>query len=225
MPEPKRFLLPLIILTSAALSAQTAAGSIQATGTVTLNVNPDQVQLSLSVITTASTASQAAQQNAAQTNALITALNQVLGQAGNIQTVGYTLYPQYGNSANPSIVGYTVSNSLQVTTTVLSLAGSLIDAANQAGASNIGGLSFGLQNPDPTVQQALAAAAKQALAHAGAIASGLGAKAGAVISAQQNASVTPLPGSATPVAAASTPVLTGTVGVSATVTVTTALSQ
>jgi uncharacterized protein YggE len=220
----KRFLLP-IFLASAVLSAQTAAGSIQATGTATLNVNPDEVQLGLSVNTSAATANQAAQQNAAQTNAVIAALNQVLGQAGSIQTAGYSLYPQYSNSANPTVVGYTVSNSLQVTTTVLALAGPLIDAANQSGASNIGGLSFGLQNPDPTVQQALAAAAKQALAHAGAIAGGLGAKAGAVISAQQSSSVNPLPGAPMAAASNATPVLTGTVSVSATVTVTVALSQ
>lgn len=221
----KCLLLPLIFLASAVLSAQTAAGSIQATGTATLNVNPDQVQLGVSVITNAATANQAAQQNAAQTSAVIAALNQVLGQTGSIQTAGYSLYPQYSNSANPSIVGYTVSNSLQVTTAVLALAGPLIDAANQAGASNIGGLSFGLQNPDPSVQQALTAAAKQALAHAGAIAAGLGAKAGAVISAQQSASVSPLPGVGMAAAATATPVLTGTVSVSATVTVTVALSQ
>jgi uncharacterized protein YggE len=221
----KCFLLPLIFLACAALPAQTAAGSIQATGTATLNVNPDQVQFSVSVITNASTANQAAQQNAAQTNAVIAALNQVLGQAGSIQTAGYSLYPQYSNSANPSIVGYTVSNSLQVTTTVLALAGPLIDAANQAGANNVGGLSFGLQDPDPTVQQALTAAAKQALAHAGAIAAGLGAKAGALISAEQNTSVSPVQGPVTAGSATATPVLTGTVSVSATVTVTVALSQ
>ena len=221
----KYLVLPLILLGCLMLPAQTAAGSIQATGTATVNVNPDQVQLSLSVNTSAATANQAAQQNAAQTSAVIAALSQVMGQAGNIQTAGYSLYPQYSNSANPTIVGYTVSNSLEVTTTVLALAGPLIDAANQAGASNIGGLSFGLQNPDPTVQQALTVAAKQALAHAGAIAGGLGAKAGAVISAQQNSSVSPMPVPGMAAAATATPVLTGTVGVSATVTVTVALSQ
>jgi len=221
----KHLTIALVLLTCGMLPAQTAAGSIQATGTATISVNPDEAQLSLAVNTSAATANQAAQQNAAQTNAVITALNQVLGQAGNIQTAGYSLYPQYSNSANPAIVGYTASNSLQVTTTVLALAGPLIDAANQAGATNIGGLSFGLQNPDPTVQQALTAAAKQALAHAGAIASGLGAKAGAVISAQQHSSVSPLPAAGMAAAATATPVLTGTVSVSATVTVTVALSQ
>jgi len=220
-----KWALVSLIFLAPALPAQTAAGTIQATGTVTLNVNPDQVQLTVSVVTNAATASQAAQQNATQTNAVIAALNQVLGQAGSIQTAGYSLYPQYSNSTNPAIVGYSASNSLQVTTTVLSLAGTLIDAANQAGANNISGLQFGLQDPDPTLQQALTAAAKQALAHAGAIAAGLGGKAGAVVSAQQNTSVTPVYGPGLAGVAAATPVLTGTVGVTATVTVTTALSQ
>jgi len=221
----KGVLIFLLCLAPAVAAAQTAAGTIQATGTVTLNVNPDQLQINVTVVTSAATASQAAQQNATQTNAVIAALNQVLGQAGNIQTASYSLYPQYGNTLNPAIVSYTASNSLEVTSTVLSLAGPLIDAANQAGANQIGGLAFGLQNPDPSLQQALTAASKQALAHAGAIAAGLGAKAGAVVSAQQSTSVTPVmvvPGVAN---GAATPVVTGTVSVSATVTVTTALSQ
>jgi uncharacterized protein YggE len=69
------------------------------------------------------------------------------------------------------------------------------------------------------LQQALAAAAKQALANAGAIASGLGGKTGAVISAQQSSAYTPvvaLVGTAAP----TTQVQTGPVSVSATVTVT-----
>ncbi|HEY1218714.1 MAG: SIMPL domain-containing protein [Bryobacteraceae bacterium] len=221
----KSFLFSLIFLAAAALPAQIPAGSVQATATATLNVNPDQLQLGVSVTTSASTASQAAKENATQTNAVITALTQMLGQTGSIQTTGYSLNPQYSNSANPSIVGYTVSNSLQVTTTVLSLAGPLIDAANQAGANNISGLTFGLQNPDPTLEQALSAAAKQALAQAGAIASGLGGRAGAVISAQQNTSVTPVQAMAAAGAANGTPVITGTVSISASVTVTVGLTR
>jgi len=94
----------------------------------------------------------------------------------------------------------------------LSNVGSLIDTANQAGGSSVSGISFGLQNPDPYVQQALGVAAKQALAHAGAIAGGLGAKAGAVVSAEEGTTYTPVVASTSPVAV-STPVVAGTVRV------------
>jgi uncharacterized protein len=208
-------------LAAATLSAQSAPGTVQASGSATLSVNPDMVRLDISVITQGTTAQQAAQQNATQTTAVINALKQVLGGSGSVQTVSYSVNPRYNNSPgqNDVIVGYTVTNSVRVTSNDLTLPGSLIDTANQAGASNVGGLAFGLQNSDPYIQQALTAAAKQALAHAAAIAAGLGGKTGAVISAQESSSYSPIvtPGIA---AGVQTPVLTGTVSVSATVTVT-----
>jgi uncharacterized protein len=208
-------------LAAATLSAQSAPGTVQASGSATLSVNPDMVRLDISVITQGTTAQQAAQQNATQTTAVINALKQVLGGSGSVQTVSYSVNPRYNNSPgqNDVIVGYTVTNSVRVTSNDLTLPGSLIDTANQAGASNVGGLAFGLQNSDPYIQQALTAAAKQAQAHAAAIAAGLGGKTGAVISAQESSSYSPIvaPGIA---AGAQTPVLTGTVSVSATVTVT-----
>jgi len=87
-------------------------------------------------------------------------------------------------------------------------------------------LSFGLQNPEPLVEQALTLATKQATAHASAIAAGLGGKLGAVISAQEGSSYTPItvgaPGAGT---AVTTPVQTGTVTVYATVTIQVGLAQ
>jgi uncharacterized protein len=208
-------------LAAATLSAQSAPGTVQASGSATLSVNPDMVRLDISVITQGTTAQQAAQQNATQTTAVINALKQVLGGSGSVQTVSYSVNPRYNNSPgqNDVIVGYTVTNSVRVTSNDLTLPGSLIDTANQAGASNVGGLAFGLQNSDPYIQQALTAAAKQAQANAAAIAAGLGGKTGAVISAQESSSYSPIvtPGIA---AGVQTPVLTGTVSVSATVTVT-----
>jgi uncharacterized protein len=224
-----RTLVPVFLLFAAApLQAQSvSASSIQASGTANINVQPDQATLTAGVVTDAATAQDAANQNAAQTSAMIKALTAVLGTNGTIQTIYYSLSPRYNNTgANqpPVIIGYTASNTVQVVTNNLNLVGPLIDAANQAGGNNISGPTFGLQNPEPTMQQALAAASKQALAHAGAIASGLGAKIGSVISAQQGTSVTPI---VTGVAAAApaTPIQTGTVGVSATVTVTVAMLQ
>ena len=92
----------------------------------------------------------------------------------------------------PTIIGYTTTNMVRVTTTDLSILGKLIDAANQAGANSVGGLSFGLQDPEPKVQQALTSATKQAMSHAGAIASGLGGTLGPVVTAQEGVAYTPI---------------------------------
>ena len=211
-----------LFLSGILLAAQTAVPSVQAVGTATISVQPDQAQLTVSVSTEGATADAAGQQNANVSYTLMTALNGVIGSNGTIQTQGYSVYPRYSSGAGPStIVGYTATNTLQVTLNNLTLIGKVIDTANASGATSIGGLSLTLQNPDPVLQQALAAAAKQAQAHAGSIAAGLGGKAGPVISASQNSTYTPIiVGIAAGGAAASTTVQTGTVSVSATVTAT-----
>lgn len=222
-----RFLTLLAIVCLSA-GAQTTANvpSIQASGSSTISgIQPDQVQLTVGVVTYANTAQAAASQNATQTNAVIAALNTTLGTNGTVQTIGYSLSPQYtGGNGNtpPSISGYTATNTLQVTTSNLELAGPLIDAANQARANSISGPNYSLQNPEPFTQQALTAAAKQALAHASAIAAGLKATTGAVISAEQSSGVAPVAYMAA-AASSGTPILNGTVSVSASVTVTVAL--
>ncbi len=212
------FFVSLALLASV-LAAQTP--SIQANGSATINVNPDQAQLTVGVTTQAPTAQSAADQNAAKTNAVIEALKAVLGGSGTIQTVNYSVYPNYNTGS--VLVGYTVTNTLQVVTADLTLPGPLIDAGNRAGATNVGGLSFGLRDADPFRQQMLTQAGKQALAHAAAIASGLGVKTGAILSASEGASVTPYTGGIG--VAASTPILTGTVSVTATVSVSIQLVQ
>jgi len=208
------------------LFAQSSARTVQATGTATIYANPDQAQLDVGVVTNAATAQDSAQQNATVTTTVLTAVKAVLGSSGTVQTVSYNVYPRYSTAAGQSnvIVGYTTSNTVRVTTIDLSIIGKLIDAANQAGANSVGGLGFGLQDPEPKVQQALAQATKQAMTHATAIASGLGATLGPVVSAQQGSAyspiVVPVGGAAT---AVTTPVQTGTVSVFASVTVTVAL--
>jgi len=207
-------------LGSMALVAQTTTASVQATGSATIYVQPDQAQLTVSVTTQGTTAQDAGQQNTNLIVIVTKAITNVLGSSGTIQTVSYSVYPRYGNGTQSStIVGYSATNSFQVTMTDLTLIGSVIDTANQAGATSVGNLTLGLQNPAPSLQQALAAASKQALANAAAIASGLGRTTGAVISAQQASAYTPvlaLVGTAAP----TTQVQTGPVSVSATVTVT-----
>ncbi len=219
-------LLSILLALVSTAPAQTATPpSIQAQGSATIAVNPDQAQLTVSMTTNGSTAQDASQQNANLTAAVISALQKQVGSNGTIETVSYSISPRYSNgtaSQAPAIVGYSATNTIQLTLTNLALIGSAIDTASQAGATSVGNLTLGLQNPQPSLQTALAAAAKVALANATAIASGLGAKTGAVISAQQSSSYTPVAVLAG-IASASTPVQTGPISVSASVTVTVAL--
>src|SRR5450631_1054212 len=220
--------LLLVMASCSATAAQTVVPSVQANGSATLTAKPNQAQLDVGVVTNGVTAQDASEKNASLSDTVQAALSKVLGSAGTLQTVSYYITPRYSTTPNqPSvIVGYTASNTVRVTTTDLSQIGLLIDAASQAGANSVGGLSFGLQNPEPLVEQALTQATKQATAHAAAIAAGLGGKLGAVISAQEGSSYTPIavgaPGAGV---AVTTPVQTGTVTVYATVTIQVGLAQ
>jgi len=224
-----RFLSLLICLPllAAALLAQISPSAIQAIGSATIAVTPDQVQLDVGVVTQGATAQDAGQQNATLTTTVLNALKGVLGTAGTIQTVSYSVSPRYSTTQGQAsvIVGYTASNTVEVTATDLTLIGKLIDTANQAGANSVGNLNFGLQNPEPVMEQALGQAAKQAQAHANAIAAGLGAKTGTLISALEGASVTQIVTPGLSAAAATTPIQTGTVKVTADVTISVRLMQ
>jgi uncharacterized protein YggE len=222
-------LLSLLIclpLAAAALLAQITSSSVQAIGSATISVNPDQFQLAVGVVTQGTTAQDAGQQNATLTTTVLNALKGVLGAAGTIQTISYSISPRYSTTTGQTsvIVGYTASNTVEVTSTDLTLIGRLIDTANQAGANSVGNLSFSLQNPEPYTEQALGQAAKQAQAHANAIATGLGAKTGVVISAQEGASVTQIVALGV-ASAAITPIQTGTVSVTANVTISVRMMQ
>jgi len=218
----------LSLIAPGAIAQTAAVPSVQANGSATLTAKPDQATLDVGVVTNGTTAQDAAQQNATLSNAVQAAIGKVLGSSGTMQTVNYSVYARYSNAPGQTatIIGYTASNTVRVTTIDLNSIGPLIDTANSAGANSVGNLSFGLQNPEPYTQQALTQATKIASGHAAAIAAGLGGKLGAVISAQEGASYTPIVvGTAAGGAAASTPVQTGTVNIYATVTIQVALAQ
>src|SRR5262245_14344201 len=200
--------LPVLLLSFAILTHAQTNRTVHAGGSSTIAVTPDQATIDAGVTVTASTAADSAAQNAAMTTAVLNVVKAVIGANGSVQTIGYSIYPRY--TTNSTINGYTSNNTIRITTTDLSILGKLIDAAYGAGANNAGNLSFGLQDPEPYVQQALTAATKQAMAHANAIAAGLNAKIGAVISAQEGSSYAPVAAAAGLAAAATvTPVQTG----------------
>src|SRR5258708_2266013 len=225
----KTHLLPAVLaLLSVTAQAQTPPrrAVVVAAGQGTVSVQPDEAKVQFSVVTQAPTASDAASQNATQVTAVLAALRSVLGPSANLKTLSYSLNPNYSNGNQPILIGYTATNTVQVTLSDLSLIGKVIDTGIQAGANRVQGLQFDLKDDQPTRAQALKLATVQAKAHADAMASGLGLKTGAAISIQEGfaTSVPPVRlGAAAPTA--TTPVETGTVEVTATVTLEVELTQ
>jgi uncharacterized protein YggE len=222
--------LILALTLPAASWAQVPArpASITAVGSATVSVTPDIARVDISVVTQGATAQDATAANASQAGAVITALQALVGSNSNIKTTSYYLSPVYNNpppGQSATIIGYTVTNTVEVTLTDLSQVGKVIDTAIQSGANRVQGISFDLQDRNPVIAQALKSAASRARAQADAIASGLNVHTAAVLHASEGVNTsTPAPLGAAATAAPTTPIETGLVVLQASVTIEVAIT-
>jgi uncharacterized protein YggE len=195
------------------------SSSIIAVGSATVSATPDVARVDVGVSTQAATAQAATAANATQAGAVIAALQAIIGSGTNIKTISYSLSPVYNNPAagqTATIIGYAVTNELEVTVTDLSQIGKVIDTAIQSGANRVQGITFDLRDRNPATAQALKLAAANSRTQADAIAAGLNVHTGIVLHATQGVNTTtPFLGAGV---AASTPIETGLVVVQASVT-------
>jgi uncharacterized protein YggE len=226
------FLLGLaVLLLPLGVSAQTSTTRIpfvQAQGTGTVTIQPDQAILDLSVVTQANTATATSAQNATAVTSVLSALTSLLGAGASIKTVSYSLNANYSYSSGgqATLIGYTATNTVEATITDLTMIGQTIDAGIQAGANQIAGLTFGLKNDSSARASALTLATQQASAAATAMASGVGMHTGAVQIISEGSTIVPVPVSVAGTAApTTTPIVSGTLSVQATVTLQVALTQ
>ncbi len=215
--------------------APPAPPSIQASAEAVVTVKPDQAQMDVGVVTQNANAQAAVQESSRRVDATISAIRNVLGEGGDVKTVGYAVRPDYRyakEGGTPTISGYTVSNVLQVSVNDLTIVGRLIDAATASGANTIQQLRFSLRDEQLAQLQALREATSRARAKAQAIAAALGLKVIRVLRAEeQGAIMRPQPERAFAMAAVGgsaavpTPVEAGTIEVHATVTITVEVGQ
>jgi uncharacterized protein YggE len=158
---------------------------IVVSGTGEVQVKPDIARVSLGVVNQGREASGVAQENAQKTDALIRAVKAAGVADKDIQTSGYSLYPQYdpgivggqtpGVSREPKIIGYQASNMVTVTVRKIADTGKVIDAAVKAGGNAANGISFDVDNKAPSQDAALQKAVADAVRKAKAIARAAGA--------------------------------------------------
>lgn len=203
-----------------ALSATAgAAGTAAAAGTRTISVEgigivtsvPDEAQFSFGVSTTAKTARGALSGNAARMNRLIAAIKAQGIAAADIQTSEISLDPNE-NDNETKIIDFTANNTVTVITKQITKAGSIVDAAVEAGANVVGGPSLTRSDQATLTKQALKAAVADARVRALTIATAAGVKLGAVLSVTESSGspVTESSAAAKESAASPTPVEPGT---------------
>jgi hypothetical protein len=168
---------------------------VMVTGDSIVHAQPDTAILTVSVVTQASRALEAQQQNANKTDAVVRALRNAAGAGAEIKTSGYSLQPQrvYKENQPPTITGYEARNSVTVTLSDLSRVGTVIDATAQAGANDVAGISFTLRKDRPARDQALAEATREAVSKAQVIATALGGRVTRIVEVQEEGVARPIP--------------------------------
>lgn len=181
-------------LTGIAAAAQSTAISVVGNSTVTMV--PDQAVVNASIVTTASSASQAVSENNKRYEAIVAAIQRTGVKRDDITLAYYNVNyvprpnPMPPNPSPYDRYGYTVSRSFAVKVRAMDRAGAVVDAATSAGATNIDGVSFGLANPE----SARVKATRNAVADARAKAEELASAAGLHITGIQSMQVEGAPG-------------------------------
>jgi hypothetical protein len=203
-------------------------GRISVTGSAEVSGAPDTAMVTLSVVTEAGTAGDALSENSAATAKLIDAVKAAGVAAADVQTSGFSVYPRYADrddDAEPArIAGYSVRNGVVVRVRALPDLGKLLDAAVKAGANQIDGITFLIDDDTTLRDQAREGAIRDARRKADLYAAAANVKTGRVLSIAETTGAPPLqPMYRMAADAAPVPVEAGSVQLSAEVTVVFAL--
>jgi len=147
-----------------------------------LKVKPDIAYITLSVTTQTRAQAEAVSTNATRSVNLIAALKKAGIQSQDIQTMSYTVEPQYDYNTSPPIgVGYQVTNTFQVTVRDLTKVGLILDTASKTGSTQAGDVRFDLADHTKYQGEALVAAVAEAKFRADLMAGAAGVSLGRLV--------------------------------------------
>lgn len=189
--------LTVLALVSAPALAQEApplavpkTTTLEISASADISAAPDMATIGAGVMTQAPTAAEALSKNAAAMNKLFAALKALGIDAKDIQTSGLSVNPQfvYRENQAPTVTSYQASNNVNVHLTKLDTVGSVIDALVKQGANQISGPTFGIDKPDPLLDNARKEAITKARARAELLAGAAGLHVGRIVSITESAS-------------------------------------
>ncbi|WP_039041595.1 SIMPL domain-containing protein [Sporosarcina sp. ZBG7A] len=141
------------------------------TGTGNVTGKPDLVTVQLGITTHSEQLADAQAENTKRSQSVIDRLSTLGIQDNEIQTLSYTVSPQYDYiDGQQRFRNYEVQHQLRVTVKNISTVGEVIDAAVQSGATDVSSIQFGIENSSDLYEQALSKAVGNAQAHAQALA-------------------------------------------------------
>ncbi|OCC25101.1 hypothetical protein MB02_05655 [Croceicoccus estronivorus] len=171
-----RYALPLLAVSALAAPAMAAEVQLQASGPVvelsvseSVKARPDIATIGAGVSTRAPTAVAAMQQNAKAMDAVIAKIKALGIAKEDVQTTGINLNAQYDydrNTQKQVFRGYQASNNVSVMLRKVEKVGEVLDALVAAGATDINGPSFSIDDDTAAKAQARKAAMDHARSQA-----------------------------------------------------------
>lgn len=186
----KQIAVFMAVMLMAALAAPALAETgdrvIQVSGSAVVSLAADTASIQIGVNTRKETVKEAQKENAALMNAVIQAIKDAGIDEKDISTSQFNIYStyEYGMDAlgrETRTPYYEVQNSVTVTIHDLSLVGTVLDAAMEAGANTTYGISFSSTQANEAYQKALTRAVEDAMKKAQVLAAAAGVDLGPLI--------------------------------------------
>ncbi|MBS4008595.1 MAG: SIMPL domain-containing protein [Clostridium sp.] len=213
---------------NAVAAEENAKRSLSVTGHGKTVVKADIAYVNVGVTTEAKSAKDAQANNSRQMTKVFSALKSAGIGENDIRTIHFDLSPKYNHietrgTHKQVLVGYVVTNQIQVTVRNVDNVGNILDVATNAGANLSGGVIFSLSDAkmESAYAEALNNALKNGSAKADTLAKGLGVSLGKPKEVVEGGALFPQPLSnmrdAMRLAEVSTPIAAGPLEISATV--------
>lgn len=161
----------------ASTETNTEVKTITASGQGGIKVTPDVAYVNIGVVSENKELTKAQDDNKTKMNAVMKSLTDLGIKKEEIKTTNYYVSPKYDwnqSTGKSVIIGYTVTNTVEVTINDISKAGVILDKVVSTGSNNVSGLRFGLKDETALYNQALELAVKDAKSKAEAMGKGLG---------------------------------------------------
>ncbi len=166
-------------------TSTTLPHTITVVGEGSVHIKPDIARVSIGVDTVGDSVKKASADSAKTMEALLAALKKASVAEKDIQTSGYNIWVDLGRTPEGELTGkatYHVNNMVQVTVRKMDEIGVLLDAAIEAGANAVNGVTFAIEDPDKLEAEARQKAVADAFAKAKELAGLHNGQVGGVIS-------------------------------------------
>jgi uncharacterized protein YggE len=231
-----RILNALMLATALALPMAVAAAAqesarITVTGEGRVDARPDLATITLGVTSEGKTAAEAMVANSTGLAAVLARLKAAGIEDRDVQTTGLSLNPNWQSKpdgTDPAIVGYIASNMVTVRVRALEKLGPVLDAAVKDGANTLNGVTFGLIDPAPAMDEARKRAVADAMVRAKLLTGAAGVSLGPILSITEGGGYVPpqpMYRMEAGMAADSVPVAEGEISMTANVTIVFGITQ